>query len=106
LGAGPPRSLLVKTALTYLDGLAREVGDDAVLQREVAFAFGRVGDLQAESLPGQPGDVPGALASYRKSLDMFTLIARNQPDNAQAQRDCTAAAATVREVERVLGKGN
>jgi len=96
------RALLVKTALAYLDGLAKETGDDPALQRELAVAYGRVGDLQAESLPGQPGDVVGALASHRKSLDLFTIIARAQPDNVQAERDRAAAAATVGEVQRAL----
>jgi len=98
------RALLVRTALTYLDGLAKEAGDDSLLQRELAVAYGRVGDLQAESLPGHPGDVVGALASHRKSLALFTIIARAQPDNAQAERDRAAAAATVGEIECALSR--
>jgi tRNA A-37 threonylcarbamoyl transferase component Bud32 len=98
------RALLVRTAVTYLDGLAKEAGDDSLLQRELAVAYGRVGDLQAESLPGRPGDVVGALASHRKSLALFTVIARAQPDNAQAERDRAAAAATASEIERALSR--
>ena len=98
----PSRSFLVKTALAYLDGLAKEAGDDAALLRETAVAYGRVGDLQAEATPAGPGDLTGALATYRKSLELFTRLASSHPDNAQAQRDVTASAAKVSDLERVV----
>jgi hypothetical protein len=108
----PTRAFLVKTALAYLDGLAKEAGDDAALLREAAVAYGRVGDLQAkppqaetqleaDAIPAV-GDLAGALATYRKSLELFTMLARNHPDNAQAQRDHAASAAKVAELERVV----
>jgi hypothetical protein len=70
--------------------------------RETAVAYGRVGELQAEATPTSPGDLAGALATYRKSLELFTMLARNHPDNAQAQRDVTASAAKVSDLERVV----
>jgi len=104
-GNSAARGLVVRTALTFLDGLLKEVGDDLVLQRELAVAYGRVGDLQAESSPGRLADVQGALASYRKSLELFTRVAGAESGNLQADRDRAAAAATVGEVERALGIG-
>lgn len=100
-------AFLAKTALAYLDALAAEIGDDAgcgpaMLLRETAVAYGRVADLQAEATAAGPGDLSGALATYRKSLEMFAQLAGRHPDNAQAQRDVAASAARVSELERVV----
>ncbi len=88
-GSAPTRALLVKTALAYLDGLAKEAGDDPVWLRETAVAYGRVGDLQAESTPGHPGDVVGALATYRKGLELFTLLVLCHTSNDGSQEPRT-----------------
>ncbi|MCI0683141.1 MAG: serine/threonine protein kinase [Gemmataceae bacterium] len=100
-GPAPTRSFLVRTALAYLDGLAQEAGADASLVRETAVAYGRVGDLQAEGTATAPGDLAGALATYRKCLELFRALASDHPDNAQAQRDLAASAAKVSDLERV-----
>ena len=34
----------------YLDGLAKEAGDDPALRRELAVAYARLGDVQMEHL--------------------------------------------------------
>jgi non-specific serine/threonine protein kinase/serine/threonine-protein kinase len=67
-GATPARELLVKRGLTYLDGLARESGDDPGLQAELAGAYQKVGDVQGRPGFANLGDREGALASYRKAL--------------------------------------
>src|SRR6185369_8398694 len=45
-GSTPTRQLLVTRGLEYLDSLARESGDDPSLQRELATAYEKVGDIQ------------------------------------------------------------
>ena len=40
------RERMVRDALGYLDGLAGESGEDPSLQRELAGAYQRIGDLQ------------------------------------------------------------
>ena len=49
-GATAIRERLVKDGLAYLDSLAREAGDDPELQRELAAAYDRVGDVRGRDL--------------------------------------------------------
>src|SRR5205085_11974025 len=44
-GATAARELVVRRALEYLDSLAGEAGGDAQLQRELATAYQKVGDV-------------------------------------------------------------
>ena len=50
---------MVRDALGYLDGLARESGEDPSLQRELAGAYHRIGDLQGGE-PSSLGDTTTA----------------------------------------------
>ena len=79
-GSTPARQLIVTKALGFLDSLARDAGDDRGLQRELAMAYERVGDVQGEAREGNVGDTNGALASYRKALSIRQNIARFDPD--------------------------
>jgi eukaryotic-like serine/threonine-protein kinase len=67
-GSTPTRRLIVDRALQYLDSLAGEAGDNPALQRELATAYERVGDIQGNPYSANLGDADGALASYRKAL--------------------------------------
>jgi non-specific serine/threonine protein kinase/serine/threonine-protein kinase len=67
-GSTPTRELLVTRALEYLDSLAQEARDDATLQRELATAYERVGDIQGNPYVPNLGDTEGALESYGKAL--------------------------------------
>ena len=62
------RERMVDDALEYLDNLAREAGGDAVLQRDLAAAYERVGDIQGRPNTANLGRLDDALASYRKAL--------------------------------------
>ena len=73
-GARPVRERLVHDALGYLDGLAREAEDDPSLQRELAAAYRRVGDLQTSDPSG--GDTEGAARSYAKALAISDALLR------------------------------
>jgi non-specific serine/threonine protein kinase/serine/threonine-protein kinase len=66
-GSTPIRERLVRDGLRYLDTLAREAHGDRSLQRELAGAYRRVGDVQGGTLNGNLGDTPGALESYGKA---------------------------------------
>jgi non-specific serine/threonine protein kinase/serine/threonine-protein kinase len=67
-GATAARKLLVNRALEYLDGLSKDVKGDASLERELATAYDRVGDVLGYPYAANLGDSPGALESYRKAL--------------------------------------
>ena len=66
-GTTEARELLVKTALEYLDSLAREAGNEAEFQYELASAYARVGDVQGYTRMNNLGHSTEALASYHKA---------------------------------------
>ncbi len=59
-GSTHARQLLVGSALRYLDRLSRESRGDAALQRELAAAYERVGDVQGNPVLASLGDTRGA----------------------------------------------
>ena len=67
-GSTAPRQLLVKKSLEYLDSLAAEAGSDVSLQRELAGAYEKIGDVQGNPYGANLGDVPGAAATFDKLL--------------------------------------
>jgi len=67
-GATEARALLVETALEYLDGLARDAGDDADLLTELAVAYQRVGDVLGDPRGSSLGRTDEAMDSYQTSL--------------------------------------
>ena len=78
-GATEARSLLVDTALQYLDSLAADAGGDTELLVELAVAYQRVGDVQGDPRGFSLGLTTEAMESYRKSLEIAeTLIARER----------------------------
>jgi serine/threonine protein kinase/tetratricopeptide (TPR) repeat protein len=82
-GSVPVRERLVKDALEYLDSLAGEAKDDPSLQRELATAYEKVGDVQGRTLRANMGDTSGAKDSYRKALRIReTLVAANPKDSS------------------------
>jgi eukaryotic-like serine/threonine-protein kinase len=98
-GSMPVRERLVKDALEYLDSLAGEANDDPSLQRELAIAYEKVGDVQGRTLRANLGNTSGAKDSYRKALRIReTLVAAN-PNDSSARSDL---ADSYREFGRLL----
>jgi non-specific serine/threonine protein kinase/serine/threonine-protein kinase len=85
-GATHAREMLVKTALQYLDSLARESQGDTSLRDELGSAYVRVGDIQGVLGGQSTGNVSGALESYRKALTLRKSLAEADPGNSLAQR--------------------
>jgi non-specific serine/threonine protein kinase/serine/threonine-protein kinase len=81
-GSTSARALLVRHALGYLDALAAESARNTPLQMELAGAYERVGDVQGMPYRANLGDSAGALASYRKALDVADEVRARQPDDA------------------------
>lgn len=84
-GATPARELVVKRALEYLNSLAQEAGSDPGLQRELAAAYFKVGDVQGRPNYANLGNFTGALESHRKSLALRQTLASAQPKDAVQQ---------------------
>lgn len=64
-GSTPAREIVVRRALEYLGMLAAEGPRDTSLQRELATAYQKVGDVQGLGGGANLGDSAGALESYR-----------------------------------------
>ncbi len=84
-GSTPARSLVVKRALEYLDGLAAEARGDRSLQMEIAAAYERVGEVQGDPMFPNLGDSKGALESSRKALAIRETLSREEPENRQVR---------------------
>jgi non-specific serine/threonine protein kinase/serine/threonine-protein kinase len=84
-GATSARKLLVDRALQYLDSLSREVTDDPSLEKELATAYEKVGDVQGLAPFANLGDPAGALASYNKALEIRRSLAELNPEDREAQ---------------------
>jgi non-specific serine/threonine protein kinase/serine/threonine-protein kinase len=84
-GTTQARALMVNQAVVYLDRLAQESSPDPSLQRELAEAYVKVGDVLGNPTSANVGDISGALESYEKSVSMAeTMLAANRHD-AEAQ---------------------
>jgi eukaryotic-like serine/threonine-protein kinase len=86
-GAAESRRLLAKTAARYLDSLARDVANDPALQRELAAAYERLGDVQGQPREVNEGDYVGAMQSYRRALSLRSAALSVDPHNIDARRD-------------------
>ena len=82
-GSISARRLLVTRALEYLDSLSEQSKGDRSLQKELASAYERVGDVLGYPYAANLGDKQGALESYRKALAIRESLggaARKDPD--------------------------
>lgn len=89
-GSTPARQLLLMRALEYLDSLFQEARNDPALQRELATAYEKVGDIQGKALDFNVGDTSGALESYRKALALREALVKadaSSADNRHALAD-------------------
>lgn len=86
-GSTPARRLLVERALEYLDRLTQEAGDDPSLQRELAMAYQKVGDVQGYPYTANLGDTAGALQSFRKALAIREALSTQNPADRQLRRE-------------------
>jgi serine/threonine protein kinase len=77
-GSTPTRRLIVSRALEYLDSLAKEAADNPSLQRELATAYEKIGDIQGNPYSANLGDTNGALASYRKATAIREALSKVQ----------------------------
>lgn len=86
-GSTPARKILVDRALQYLDKLAKEARGDQSLQRELAAAYEKVGDVQGGYRSSNLGDFAGFISSYKKALAIRQAVYLTQPANIEAQRE-------------------
>ncbi len=103
-GATPARQLLVQRALEYLRKLAQQSQGDRSLQRELAEAYLKVGDLQGNPYEPNLGDTQGAAHSYREALAISARLTDADGNDAQAQRYLARSYQSLGEVLPLLGR--
>src|SRR5258707_1476136 len=82
-GTTKARELAVKRAAEYLDRLSREAQQDAGLQRDLAAAFERLGEIQGGGAGANLGDSQGALESYSKALSIRRALVSRPPHDGR-----------------------
>jgi len=90
-GSTKARAMLVKRTLTYLDSVSREAGDDMALERELAAAYLKVGDVQGKPYMPNIGDTDGALESYRHAQTILETMLVKAPSDSNVQHDLSVA---------------
>jgi eukaryotic-like serine/threonine-protein kinase len=86
-GSTPARKLIVDRALQYLNSLSHESSGDRSLQRDLATAYERVGDVQGNPYFANVGDGNGALQSYKIALSARLGLLHSDPTNLALQRE-------------------
>jgi eukaryotic-like serine/threonine-protein kinase len=102
-GSATVEKMLYDNGLKYLDSLAEEAKGDSSLQRELAAAYKRLGDSQGFPYGGSLGDYPGALASYRKSLQMRQRLVDSDRHNLSDQIDLSNTYRTIGALQCKMG---
>jgi len=102
-GSTPVRERLVSDALEYLDRLAGESGGDRSLQRELAMAYRKIGDVQGNSNMANLGDTNGALDSYQKSLVILQGLVKAEPKNAELMSDLPESLERIADILQTKG---
>src|SRR5581483_2431670 len=102
-GSTPTRKLLVTRALEYLDSLSQEAKGDTSLQRELAAAYQRIGDVQGQPRQANLGDPQGAAASYRKAMLIRETLAANDPQNLDILRELVPSYGKLSDLLRAMG---
>lgn len=85
-GATRVRERLVTDALAYLDSLAADASGDPALQREIAAAYDRVGNVLGKPFTANLGNAQGALENYRKALRIREELVAAEPRNVENRR--------------------
>jgi non-specific serine/threonine protein kinase/serine/threonine-protein kinase len=86
-GSTAARELLVRRALEYLQSLAREAGNDAGLQREVALGYERIGMVQGYVGEANLGRISAAMASFQKAKDILERLEARAPSDSSLRHD-------------------
>ncbi len=103
-GATPARKLIVDRALQYLDRLAQEEGGDPALEEDLAAAYTKVGEVQGGRTSDNLGDTAGAMASYRKALNIRKALAAANPADLPARRRLAEAYRNIASQSLGLGR--
>lgn len=89
-GATPARALVVRRALEYLDEVAAEDSSDPAVQRDLAAAYIRIGNLlSSERGPhiGGPDAMANSIKGYERALAIRQALVDSHPDDHALRHD-------------------
>jgi len=89
----------LQTALEYYEEFARDTGADEASRAGVAAAYLRVGRIRTKL-----GQMSDAEAAYRRSADLYALLAANSPTVPEYRRDLAASHTQLGIVMRATGR--
>lgn len=85
-GSTDARAKLVTRATQYLDRLAQDSQGDPILQRELAGAYYKLGEVLGRPDAPNLGDTAGAITSFRKAVQLREMLAQSlQTPEAQEE---------------------
>jgi eukaryotic-like serine/threonine-protein kinase len=103
-GATPARKLMVQRALEYLNKLAQQARGDPGLQRDLAEAYLKVGDVQGNPYIPNLGDSRGAEQSYNQALQISQTLTQADAQDWAAREYLARSYKSLGEVLPVLGQ--
>lgn len=112
-GSTKVRERLVTDSVAYLDRLAQEASDDTSLQREIATAYARIGDVQGGTLTNASGatlaaanlgNYQGASDNYRKALAIRERLVALEPWNRELREELGTSYARMGNINATLSK--
>ncbi len=103
-GSTKARETLVLHALTYLDTLSREAQGDRRLQRELALAYMKVGDVQGRPMFPNLGRPADALRSYERADTLLAEVLAALPDSDRVAHERLMVLQRRADMFYVLGK--
>lgn len=103
-GSTPARKLVVQRAIEYLGKLTKRAHGDAGLQRELAEAYLKVGDVQGNPYLANLGDTEGAVESYNQAFQISQSLIKANARDTEARRDLARSYKSLGEALPLLGK--
>jgi eukaryotic-like serine/threonine-protein kinase len=100
-GTLPVRRRMVDLGIGFLDGLAKQAGNNAKLRSDLAAAYMRLGDLLGNPDKPNLGDTKAALQSYRKALAM---LVETHPQRDPSQKETDDSLLTQAELHNHIGE--
>jgi non-specific serine/threonine protein kinase/serine/threonine-protein kinase len=86
-GATPARQLVVGKGIQYLDSLAADAARDRSLQADLADAYDRLSEIQANPYGSNVGDTAGSLESAKKAMAIREALAAGAaPDSVERRK--------------------
>ena len=103
-GSTQARQMIVQTGLRYLDELVKSTGRDPRVEKELARAYRRLGDVQGNVESANLGDLAGALAQYQKALPLLEQAIRLRSTDIEAHTERLVVYNRIARIQAETGK--